>query len=307
MENSTVIIKPTKNPKTHFVEAIHVMEKKNGGQVLDTKTGKYSGSRFPGTIASKRIAWDSNRRKYAIDLEKEELDLLVVNCKFTHESGSKKGQLITEADPFDRYDPFFNHSRLTIKFIEGQQQLLLDNPMDKIMLNGFRKNKEFGSTVNGPIPKGTRFIITDAEKDKEAEANLIKTEIEAIAALHGLSHNRRVAIGATLGLRINDKTNPDSVLKSLALYIKGSDRTNTGKLPRELFLELVDKKSEDLEVKHLVSKAKAASVLRFKKGEGYFYNGEVIAANDNKLELFIKDPNNKDIVDGILLAIEEKG
>lgn len=302
-----VIVKPVPNGKAHFVTAKRtIKEVGRDGTERTVQESKNKDDRFPGTIFSYRPSWSLRKNKFITPFNKEDLNNYVKRYKLTYESGKRKGDLITEADEYDPQDAFFNHRKLIVKSLSGQMKLDKDNPRDMFLLACMQEDRDFGQATDSYFPANVKYVIYDAASDEDAQNKKANDEIEAITVLASLTHSRKVAIGEALGLHIDSKTNPDSLGKIFMSYFKDTTLDQNGKTSIEKFLDLSKERNEDIEVKHLIAKAKKASVLRYKRADGFLYNGNVVASDQAEMESFLKNPNNADIYNAIVEAIKEK-
>lgn len=305
---STVIVKPAPNGKPHFMNAKQKVTEYNGetGEEKEIVNQKFEGYRFPGTNFFVTVSWSLGQRKWLLDMDPTTLNEYVERCKFSYERGPKKGLLIKEADVYDQADAFFTHSRQKVKSEGGIVKLDPKNPKDYLIYQSLKLDRRYHTRSNGPMPGTVKFIITDTATDSLLEITEMNQMLDAMVELKTMAHVKRVAIGASLGLPITDKTDPDTVTKILKNFIENEKRNLTGKYNREIFLTLAKDKQENLEIKQMIAKGKSSSVLRFKKNEGYYYNGELVAKDDAEMETFLKSPNNREVFDKIIAATEEK-
>lgn len=302
-----VIVKPVPNGKAHFVTAKRtIKEVGRDGTERTVQESKNKDDRFPGTIFSYRPSWSLRKNKFITPFNKEDLNNYVKRYKLTYESGKKKGDLITEADEYDPQDAFFNHRKLVAKSMSGQIKLDKDNPRDMFLLSCMQEDKDFGQATDAYFPANVKYVIYDAASDEDAQNKKANDEIEAITVLSSLTYSRKVAIGEALGLHVDEKTNPDSLGKIFMSYFKDTTLDQNGKTSIERFLDLSKERNEDIEVKHLIAKAKKAAVLRYKRADGFLYNGNVVAEDQAEMETFLKNPNNADIYNAIVEAVKEK-
>lgn len=305
---SLILITPKKNHKNHFVGAKQVIEEVDPGtgenkQIL---TQKFEESRFPGTTFILRVPWDMQHKRFKLkDMSEAEINSYVDKIKLTYESGPKKGTLIREADIYNQEDPFFNHRKLQVKSEGGVIKLNKEIPLDYLMYKAALSNKKFHEKGSGPTPGNVRFIITDSKKDSELETVFLTSRLEATSRMFNMGHAKRLAVAISLGLAKND-TDPDSLIKLLDIFINNPSMQSNGMYNKDIFLAATNEKTEDLELKVIIEKAKSASILREQKNKGFLYNGNLVAKNLEEMVEFLKNLNNKDIFDKIVEAIEEK-
>ena len=300
-----IVIKPVKNRKAHFTTAKSKIQYLNEDGSLKREMNA-DRDRYPKTVTITRPEWSRSRNRWNISLSAEELQELVKRSKLTYESGSKKGQLIEEADIMDPRDPFFNHKNLRLIGNEGQMALLKDVPMHQILANSLENNRRFGRNSEGVTAGNKRFIISDEEKDREFEFKKANTELEAMGKLSNMIHDKRLAIGLALGFNFGTKPDPDSIQIALMEYIKSNKRDEFGLFNRDKFLQLAGEDNELINIKSLIGKAKNASVLRYTKAEGFFYSGTKVADDEKAMIEFLKNPSNKEVFERILEAVNEK-
>lgn len=306
---SIVLIKPIKNNKAHFVGAKQTVEEIDpiSGVKRELFKQRFEENRFPGTSFTIGVSWDINKGRFKLtSMAKEELNSYVQNLKFSYEEGPRRGTLIKEADIYDQLDPFFNHRRLKIKSKGGVIALDKEKALDYLLYKACLEHPDFWEKGNGAMPGNVKFIITDAEKDTALETEAVVTRLEALAKITQMAHAKRVTVGTALGLPINDKTDPDTVIKLLVNFVENPNRQQNGKYNKDIFLAAANEKAEDVEIKALIEKAKKASVIREQKNKGYLYNGNVIAKDQEEMVAFLKNLNNKEVFDKIVEAIEEK-
>lgn len=308
--STKVFIKPTKSTKSHFLGAKRFKYKDSDRGLDSPDEVSLSGdiSRFPGTKSFRRPKWNFSKNKWDINMEKDELNEFVKACKLKYTSGPKSGNSIESADVYDREDPFFSHRQLGVTLSEGFGVLNIDNPKDLVVLSSFKADKKY-SIPGRQQSINARFIISEAEKDVELELKDNNFLMEAISKYMGLPYEKKLSFAVGLGQPVNEKSSPDLVNKKMMDYFNRNVVNEKGKTNAEIFLDILNTKgsSENLQIKALITRAKKASVLRFSKSDGYKFNGEVIAIDDEGMESFLKNVNNRDIMDAIIKAIEEKG
>lgn len=306
---SIVLVKPIKNNKAHFVGAKQTVEEIDpvSGVKRELFKQKFEENRFPGTSFTIGVPWDLNKGRFKLTgMSKDELNSYVKDLKFSYEDGPRKGTLIKEADIYDQLDPFFNHRRLKMKSNGGVIALDKEKPLHYLLYKSCLEHPDFWEKSSGAMPGNVKFVITDAEKDTALETEAVVTRLEALAKITQMTHAKKVTVGIALGLPINDKTDPDTVVKLLVNFIENPNRQQNGKFNKDIFLAAANEKAEDVELKALIEKAKKASVIREQKNKGYLYNGNVIAKSQEEMVEFLKNLNNKDVFDRIVEAIEEK-
>ena len=301
---SKIIIKGTKNSKSHFIGARQVRESidKDGGKVIEADE-PYLGSRFPGTVQQKRIKWSNNQKKWLLDMSPEELNAFVKKCNLKYLEGAKAGLPIETADIRNEYDSFFTHKLLNVALKSGMAVMESEYAKDAVLIKGFESDRAF-SSKHGPQAINTRYYIVNENNDKEEDSKNISSEIEAIAKLASLSDIRKRSIATALNLGVNEKTETAIILKVLSEYIKNNKYQLNGKTSREIFMELANENAEQLKIKELITKSKKLAILRYSKSSGFIYKGDTIAETQENLETLLK--TDSALVSELLDAIAEK-
>lgn len=297
-----VTINPRKNSKKFFSEATQFATVKDEkGNEKEISTGLYKGERFPSTNQMPRIPYSLTNRKYLVDIPKDELDKLVVECRLQYEDGHKReGEYITSANIFDRKDPFFNHSQLKLIFTEGNLSLDDELPMNKIILNGLRHHKDFqfaDSSPNGLYSKRVKYVVSRREDVDKSDESSRKEEIDAITLYSSLTDKKAKKVAVAMGL-VSAKGDDDITLVKKALWnaARNSTRIPGRKTKQAQFIELCKSDESEMQTMILIAQAKAFGLLKKVKDTGWTLFGKPIGNTDAEITAYFTDVANQDDV-----------
>lgn len=321
-----IIIKPSPNANKTFLNATQYMDKLDPatGQPIRTNNptdpyadyfngGAFKGERFPRTTQGFRPDWSTTANKWLTGFETDtqegidKLNDIARKMKLRVVDGPRKGELITEADVYDFYDPFFNHPALLTRMTQGELVLSRTAPKDIFTHQAMRAAREFEPAGKGNkgISMAVRYTISDKETDTKIEKKRINLTIESYAALKEMTFKRKLAIAGSLGIRVDEKTDKDIVETQLFNFITENKVNEQGITAQELFLDLAQEKAESLELKYQISLGIKNSIIR-KSNKAYYVGGQKISDNLQGLYDYYQDPINSEALTKLLSIIEEK-
>lgn len=275
-----------------------------GGQDTDRSAGEYKSERFPNSRQMFRPMWSNSKRRWLIknfDSNSEDLNKLVTSCKLKYEKNSHKpNQYIMEADLYDANDPFFNHKSLKVITYEGQITLDKNRPIDKIILLSLQANHQFqegGESINPLLSSRVRYVITDKNLDTSIKKKTRQTSLDALKLYDKLSDDKKVKIAMAMGLISNESV--DRVLIDEVLWEACQDnvtKASNKESKQDIFIKMCNSDSTELNMKHLIQKAKASGKLKKNKTQGYLLFGQPIGTTESKIFEYFSNPENQEML-----------
>lgn len=278
------------------------------GRIVDSKVSDFKGERFPKSLQFFRVGWSSIKRKWLLegldgkemDKNTDELNQLVSETRLQYPADSKqRDEYIKSADIFDPVDRFFNHKLAYIRASEGEVLVDKSRPLEAIILRGLRKHPLFqiAGEVNPLTSAGTRYIIVDKEVDTNIRKEIRNKKLEASKLFEALTDEKKIKIAMAMGLVPNENINID-VIDDL-LYKACEDLSkagDTGLTKQDLFMSFAKMKSEDLNIKHRIAKAKSLGVLKRQGDKGWLLFGSPVGRTQEQIENFLTDPEHQDML-----------
>lgn len=299
--SNTVIIKPKKNSRKFLSDAKMyqgVMRRNaDGSESLEDakELGAYNKEKFIGSRQISRIAWSDGKNEYPLgDIEQEELDKLVKACGFRDE----QNKLIVTADRKDYSDPFFQHRYLKIHKEEGEVELDMSNPINKIfVLNAENRSQYKSEGHNNPVMSArTKYYLTNRDDENLAVTKDVDNWIELGQLLGGLDSKKLLKVGVAMNLGVQQNSSPEFVKNTIASTLRDSKGfvKGTTESYQAAFIRLAKSDSEELDTQYKVILATRKGFLRKKKEQGWLFNGKPVATTDSQLVPYFSDPVNQD-------------
>lgn len=263
--------------------------------------GPYEGKRLPGVSTTRRIVWNSDLKRYPTGkLELDELNSLVAKCKFINDMGSHpdKGKMITQCDPFDFFDPFFNNMNTQIIFDDYEKDLNPKFPLEKIFISYMGSNaQDYNINDNGSsYSRLSTFSVIDKSNSENEIIAKVNDRIESIVRLNALNEDKQLKIALYLQLVNKENTSKNLVKKALEEMCTGKDYISEEK--RKAFLELTDLPTDKLNNRYLIAKFKKRGKLR-KINKAWLLNGISVGTTDKEVENYFDDLSNNDFIESI--------
>jgi hypothetical protein len=307
-----VTIKPKKNSKRFFSTARQFQKVSEAdGTTRDQEAGAYNGERFPNSRQMFRPYWSFSKRRWVMEgfsTNSPELNTLAAKCKLKYPKGHPKvSQYIDEADLFDINDPFFNHINLFVRAKEGETTLDKSNPIDYAILLALQGNDQFQSGEKGSVLSSrTKYVITDNTTSNTAKKGDMNRKKEAFKLLDALKFDKKVKIAMSMELIVGPDVDPEDLDLVLFNAIEADKTRADGKTKTiDLFIGLCSISSEDLNIKHLIARAKKSGVLRKTQADGYLLFGNKIGRSLKEVESYFMNEDNSDIIGRTTDAVNE--
>jgi len=309
-------IRPAKNTRKFYSTAKQfqkVTGKDAQGKPTSTvqEAGEYKGQRFPNSRQMIRPLWSTGKRKYILqghDKNSKELNKIVAGCKLRYpKKHPKAGEYITEADILDFSDPFFTHTKLYMILKEGDESLDDERPFDQIMLAAMSGDRRFSnSDEKNPYLAGkVKFKITNSKREKAAKNDKRKKEFELMSLFKALSRKKKLRIATALRINIGRDVEEDTLDDLIWGAAKDSNKSFDDKVTRQdMFIKLCKMNTEDLNIMYLIGRAVKKNTVR-KSKEGFMLFGQNIGRTTKKIEAYLKDPANQDMLMRLEEAITE--
>lgn len=244
-----------------------------------------------------------------VALSQKELDKLVVDMELYDD----QNRLIESAPLRNPSAPFWNHPEMKIMLETSGTTLDDSNPRDRFWLACFEADPHFrfagedmppsvASRVQFTVTKGTEQFDEAAEKQDEvyeATKKLIKIEND---------YDKMVSILRAMGTDVRKGADPKTVRQSLQrkitdykdAFVKGTSERNI-----EMFNRLVDGGTEEIHLKALINQARARDIIGKKSNGKYVYGDVELGSSVAKVEAFLKDSENNDILNEIIEQTKE--
>jgi hypothetical protein len=229
----------------------------------------------------------------------EQINTLVRKLALNDEITNQK---ITSADPSNRRDPFFTHSKCKAKLTRDIQTLDLNKPTEELVYGIMSADPMtvIGETSLSKHPTAEWII-----EDEVADATIRESKREKTSKLHErynkLTLSQKRDMSTALGIKLTGDEK-EIIIEDL-LYSKITENENKETLSaiQDLFIELSDPKNKaKLEVTINVEKMYQYAVLR-KENIKVFFNGEQLQTDTIHIIDFLQKPENS----SLYLSLEE--
>lgn len=270
----------------------------SGGRTEVEKTGsKWGKTKMPRSFQQLVPRYSLSKGRFDLDgLEDDELQELVKLCRLKYERGPREGEYITEAFPTDEEDPFFRHKKMFIRLTEGGGNIR-ENPIDRIMYAHLRTRPEFRMPDNNMKMAGVsqQYEIIDEEFDQRHKNEEAKKVVDTFELLINTNEEKKSKIMTILGMRNDGTLDRDTLNTVLFSYIQES-KTNS-----DTFREICKLPNDQLNLKYYIKDAMNENKITQPLSGGFLYNGETrMGRSMEDVELFLVDPENKDILEAIM-------
>lgn len=307
-----VTIKPKKNSKKFFGTARQFQKVTEAdGTVTDREAGAYGGERFPNSRQMFRPFWSMSKRRWVMEgfpVNSPELNKLAAKCKLKYPKGHpNQGKYIEEADLQDINDAFFNHINLFVRAKEGETTLDKTNAIDYIILLALQGNDQFQNGDKGSVLSSrTKYVISDNTTSNTAKKDSMNLKKEAFKLLDALKFDKKVKIAMAMELIVGPDIDPEDLDLVLFNTIEANKVRLDGKTHSiDMFIGLCNITTEDLNLKHLIARAKKSGVLRKTQADGYLLFGNKLGRNMKEVERYFSNEENADIIGRTQDAVSE--
>ena len=265
--------------------------------------GKNEKMKFPDSMQGYRPKYSVKRtRAWDTKLSEKEIKTLLEDLSFTYESGPREGELITGISLRNEEDLFMNHSRFYLPLDEGHAILDDELTFDRLMLGFIKADPEVDHDEENSNPafaanKKWKLILLD-NADK-AESDEIDLSVEATVVFSKLDFERKVAICRAMGRPVSSRS-PDAANKMLHTLITRDKNLTapSGRTNIKEFMELAKGSAGKLIVTDIVNRAKAKGVIT-RTSNKYFYGDIELGPSLEKVQNFLSEEDNKDILEKI--------
>lgn len=284
------------------------------GNVISSKQNEFLGQRFPKSKQMFRIPWSSIKRRWLLDGFEEanlpEMQDLVKRAKLQYESPHKKsGEYIESADIFDYNDAFFSHRLCKIMANEGEYLIDKADPLQNLILRGLKKHPKFqvAGEDNPVTSSGSRYIIVDRAIDNKIKRSTRDNKLKVMKLYENLTSEKKMKIAMAMNLIPNDKVDYDVVEDVLFKAVEDTTKVPDMNITKqELFIMFCEMKSEDLNLKHRLAKAKSMGFLK-KQSDGWILFGSPVGKTSAQIEQYLRDPDNNQLLSRLEEALNDKG
>lgn len=293
----------------------YLEEKTNNGEKRLRSLGEYNRERLPGSTQGERtIIFSNNKKKYLIkgyETNSAELDELVAKCKLFNDMKKHPdfGKYITSCDIHNAQDPFFNNLKLRIKLDQGYGTFNTESPIEHLLYLGALLNSRFqigGENLNPALNGRAKYIIVDAEIDKEVRKKSKDNKKKAEKIIENASDDKKRSMALVLGLTKSQDTDIDMItdlLEDVAL----DDKMNydLGMSKQAFLIKIGESESEELESRKYVDLAfKRGLVKRDKDTSLYMLFGMQIGKEKQNVIDYLMNPINNEILHKLIKAID---
>jgi len=299
----TIKAKPgsRKFASTGSMQTVYTENDKDGNQISEKKT-EFISERFPKSKQMFRVPWSHLKRKWLLDGFPEncqDLNDLVEKCKLQYEKPHKNaGDYIVKADIYDYNDKFFNHRLFKITASEGEVLIDKSFPLQDLVLRGLKLHPLFqvAGEDNPLMNAGSRYVIVDRAIDVKIKRQVRDNKLKVMKLYESLTGEKKIKIAMAMNLIPNENVDIDVVED--VLFKASEDLT---KLPdinmsrQDLFITFCELKTEDLNLKHRIAKAKSTGVLK-KQADGWILFGSPVGKTNAQLEDYLSNPDNSKLL-----------
>jgi hypothetical protein len=299
----TIKAKPgsRKFASTGSMQTVYTENDKDGNQISEKKT-EFISERFPKSKQMFRVPWSHLKRKWLLDGFPEncnDLNDIVEKCKLQYEKPHKNaGDYIVKADIYDYNDKFFNHRLFKITASEGEVLIDKSFPLQDLVLRGLKLHPLFqvAGEDNPLMNAGSRYVIVDRAIDVKIKRQVRDNKLKVMKLYESLTGEKKIKIAMAMNLIPNENVDIDVVED--VLFKASEDLT---KLPdinmsrQDLFITFCELKTEDLNLKHRIAKAKSTGVLK-KQADGWILFGSPVGKTNAQLEDYLSNPDNSKLL-----------
>jgi len=299
----TIKAKPgsRKFASTGSMQTVYTENDKDGNQISEKKT-EFISERFPKSKQMFRVPWSHLKRKWLLDGFPEncqDLNDLVEKCKLQYEKPHKNaGDYIVKADIYDYNDKFFNHRLFKITASEGEVLIDKSFPLQDLVLRGLKLHPLFqvAGEDNPLMNAGSRYVIVDRAIDVKIKRQVRDNKLKVMKLYESLTGEKKIKIAMAMNLIPNENVDIDVVED--VLFKASEDLT---KLPdinmsrQDLFITFCELKTEDLNLKHRIARAKSTGVLK-KQADGWILFGSPVGKTNAQLEDYLSNPDNSKLL-----------
>lgn len=260
-------------------------------ELVPESAGQYGFPLAPDTFQGKRVQWSPRQNKWLTDLEDSELQALVQRASLRHVDGPRKGEVITKANIFDEYDPFFSHPEFNMWLEMGHKKSSEANAIEKIVLSNFYTRKEVESSKNkrGRF-RGSHveFEVVDTDHDQTLKDMETELELDAGMLIKKSNVTKKLKLCSILSINAN-KDMTEKTLNTLILDVFKVDKSK-----RDKFLEYAKLPNDKLDIKYYVKRAEVKRIIQWSSSKNvYVFNGkqDLFRSWDQIEEFFGKEEN----------------
>lgn len=299
----TIKAKPgsRKFASTGSMQTVYTENDQQGNQISEKKS-EFISERFPKSKQMFRVPWSHLKRKWLLDGFPEnckELNDLVEKCKLQYEKPHKNaGDYIKQADIYDYNDKFFNH-RL-FKIIANEGEVLVDKSfaIQDLVLRGLKMHPMFqvAGEENPLMSAGARYVIVDRAIDVKLKRQVRDNKLKVMELYKNLTGEKKIKIAMAMNLIPNENVDIDVVEDVLFKASEDLTKLPDMKISRqELFITFCEMKTEDLNLKHRIAKAKSLGILK-KQADGWILFGSPIGKTNAQIEDYLSNPDNSKLL-----------
>lgn len=269
-----------------------------------TSTSDYRQPFLPGV--GRNYTPRSRNGKIMIDLSQAELNKLVMEMELY----DKKSNQITSAPISNPGAPFWTHPKVSI-FLENSGTTFDDEDVfGKFWLAVLRADRDFNvdnKEIDNPALDGvTKFNVTRSIDALNAKDKDIDEVSEATKLLHNMDFEKRRKILRAMGIDSKDPSPEQLERHLMEKIVTSKDKmTSGGERNIELFLRLARTKSEEINIRGIITKAISLDKRVILKQKGMYYYGEVALGRtvDSVYDFLIKE-ENADLLADIALKVD---
>lgn len=283
-------------------------EDRDGGERQEVSD--YQNTLLPGGSWPHRIFYDTDNRRYDINLKPADLKRIVEALHF-QDPVSKK--VIETADPGNEWDPFFNHEDLHIEVPNSGLSMDTDNVWGEFWYAAAESEpKKFNinfTTDNELVRKGQLFnLTTSGHNEKEVKKEVQEGKrANLIYAAHIDDYQWMVETLRGLDVQVSSDVKIDALQDLIFVKITTEKdfKTRDGMRTIEKFLLITDMKEEDRGTRAKITQAIGLKIIE-KEGKRYSFDGQVLGVSPEEIFVYLSKEDHADIKGLIFERIEEK-
>lgn len=285
------------------------------GAVEVESQGAYNGDRLPRSGGFRRPMFSTGKRRWMLELDNGEpadqewVNKRVKECRFYHEYGPKKGELIIEGDLGNMLDPFFNHSELDFRQEEGVFVFDPENPVHQILIAAERARKDDTATKAGGAQKSQvrNLLIEGPQGDSGITAKMVNKKKKAYQMFANMSLEKKKLMIKVLKNMTFSKDPSESALDvEIETYLDDSTKMGpNGKSHIDNFIYHGEMDSDRLETLEKVKRALRLSKIK-RANKVYHFSGKPIGGSEQSLLDFFYATKNAEDYHKLLIAIGDE-
>ena len=289
--------------KNSFMKEPRIRTKNIEGDVISDS--KYVKPTVPKAMRNYVPHLHYKKNSFVVGLEQDELNKLVKEIGFYDD----RGELIVAAPLKNPNAPFWKHSDLKLMLNASGTTLDDEVPIHMFWIKCFEADPRFrfsGDELPPTIAAKVNYTVTSVtdKHNEQTQSNDETFEAMKLLTTNEENHEKLTSVLKAMGVAVQDP-NPklvrDALLRKITEH-KDIFVAGTGERNIEVFIRLMSSKAKTLEVKGIITTALSKGVIVKTANNIYKYGDIKLGSNQKKVEEFLNDKENSDV----LLEIQEK-